>query len=71
MSKEIGDRKLISVAQAAEMIDMSAEWIYRMMRQGTLPFPWYPISCGGRKIDSSEVNAWLDSIKVKAEDFRG
>jgi predicted DNA-binding transcriptional regulator AlpA len=56
--------KKLSVAEIAEKIGVSPEWVYRHMKNGTLPFPWYLISVGRRVADSADIDAWLESVKI-------
>jgi excisionase family DNA binding protein len=59
-------KKLIKIKEVSERIGMSEAWIYARMKDGMLPFPRYPVSGGGRRCDSAEVDTWLESIKVPA-----
>lgn len=56
--------ELLTVEEAAERCGMSRKWIYRRMKRGTLPFPWYMNSPGKRLIDSADIDDWLRLIKV-------
>jgi len=58
--------KLLTVEEAAEKIGMSKEWIYKCMRKGSLPFPWFMPCPGKRLLDSADLDTWLFLIKVPA-----
>ena len=58
--------ELLTMEEAAKKICMSKPWIYRRMKQGTLPFPWFILSSGKRAIDSADLDDWLRISKIPA-----
>jgi len=57
---------LLNMEEAAEKIGMSKEWIYKRMRTGTLPFPWFMPCPGKRLIDSADLEDWQRVTKIPA-----
>ena len=56
--------KLLTMEEAEEKTGMSREWIYKCMRKGTLPFPWFLLCPGKRLIDSADIDDWLRMSKI-------
>jgi predicted DNA-binding transcriptional regulator AlpA len=52
--------------EAEEKTGMSKEWIYKCMRNGTLPFPWFLPCPGKRLIDSADIDDWQRITKIPA-----
>jgi excisionase family DNA binding protein len=58
--------KLLTMEEAAEAIGMSKEWIYKHMKKGTLPFPYFVPCPGKRLIDSMDIQDWQRITKIPA-----
>jgi len=58
--------ELLNMEQAAKKAGVSDTWIYNRMKDGTLPFPWYMLGPGLRRMDSADIEDWLRSCKVPA-----
>jgi len=58
--------RLLDMNEAEERIGLSKEWMYKRMKKGTLPFPWFMTSPGKRFIDSADIEDWLRLVKVPA-----
>ena len=56
--------KLLTMEEAEEKIGMSREWMYKHMKKGTLPFPWFLICVGKRLIDSADLEDYLRVCKI-------
>ena len=58
--------ELLNTARIAEFLGTSERWVQLHMKDGTFPFPWYPIGERNHAADSVDVDQWLSSIKVPA-----
>jgi excisionase family DNA binding protein len=58
--------ELMTVEEVSKKTRLSKEWIYKHMKNGTLPFPWFMPSPGKRLIDSADVEDWQQSTKIPA-----
>jgi hypothetical protein len=56
----------LSMEKAAKKSGMSKEWLYKRMREGTLPFAWSRPCPGKRNIDSANIEDWLRLIEIPA-----
>ena len=58
--------ELVNTAKMAEFLGTSERWVQLHMKDGTFPFPWYPIGERNHAADSVDIDQWLSSIKVPA-----
>lgn len=58
--------RLLVVKEIAEFLRVDERWVQRHMKNGTFPFPWYPIGERNHAADSADFDEWLRNIKVKA-----
>jgi len=56
--------RLITIKEIAEFLRTSERWVQLHMKDGTFPFPWYPIGERNHAADSADVDQWLSSIRV-------
>ena len=56
----------LTIKKAVCETGIGKDWFYRHMDNGTLPFPWYLLGPGLRKMDSADIKDWLDAQKIPA-----
>lgn len=58
--------KLLSTKQVATLLGVSQRYIQKGMHDGTLPMRWYYINERDRRIDSADLDKFLDNIRISA-----
>jgi predicted DNA-binding transcriptional regulator AlpA len=58
--------RAITVREMSLLLRTSERWVELRMKEGTFPFPWYPVNPKKRIADSADVDEWLAKIKVAA-----
>lgn len=54
--------RLLTVAEVAKRMAVSARTVYRMVERGQLPVVVLP--AGGLRFDPDDIEAWISSLKV-------
>ena len=67
--------KLITVDEVVKLTGLGKDWFYRHMKNGTLPFRWFPLTVGKRFLDSADIDDWLKIREIpaatKSKDIKG
>ena len=58
--------RMVTTKEIAEFLRTSERWVQLHMKDGTFPFPWYPIGERLHTAESTDIDQWLSSIKVPA-----
>ena len=58
--------KFIPISVAVKMYPFRKDWYYNHIKNNTLPFPWYPLCVGKRFVKASDIEAYIERIKVPA-----
>jgi len=63
--------RLISISEAVKLYSIKKDFYYSNMKNGTLPFPWYPLAMGKRFVNTADIEEWIEKVKVPAGKFPG
>jgi len=63
--------QLLTVKEVVKITRLSKDWLYRHMKEGTLPFRWFLLDAYTRVMDSADIDDWLEKMKIPAATIPG